>query len=612
MGLSFSCPFTAYTDLEKVSRSIAIGLEDDEVKSLMQSNSFRNQDSETTVIQSMGTENLRIERSVIFEVPLAEETGIDYAKMKEMCTGFPGFDNVMDEFTKTSIFDPGSPEHEAAIKLQKVYKSFRTRRKLADCAVQIEQSLWKLLDFAELKRSSISFFNLDKQETAFSRWSRARTRAAKVGKGLSKNSKAQKLALQHWLEAIDPRHRYGHNLHFYYGKWLLSQSKEPFFYWLDIGEGKEINLVEKCPRSKLQQQCIKYLGPIERKAYEVVMEDGKLLFKQTGEFLDTTGEPKGAKWIFVLSTSKILYVGVKKKGSFQHSSFLAGGATLAAGRIVAEKGTIKAIWPHSGHYRPTQENFQDFISFLQENNVDTTYVKMDSDDDKELFGSHIRTHSSEEDMSEKERPQNINDPSSDNTNVIKQHAGFPSESPMNPKLFHKNLSTLEIPNSSDDTLSSSCSKDFGLETILDGYEAAEDAFDTHKANYVPSAHELSDDEDEPCVLERIKSHKEPNSCFQLGRQLSCKWSTGAGPRIGCLRDYPTELQSQALEEANLSPRSAPSCSLRYTNTVLCTSPLSFENRSLLRRNNRPYRTQSTPLNMGWMNEKQSRNTRLFD
>lgn len=39
---------------------------------------------------------------------------------------------------------------------------------------------WKLLDFAELKRSSISFFNLEKHETAISRWSRARTRAAKV------------------------------------------------------------------------------------------------------------------------------------------------------------------------------------------------------------------------------------------------------------------------------------------------------------------------------------------------------------------------------------------------------------------------------------------------
>lgn len=59
-----------------------------------------------------------------------------------------------------------------------------------------------MLDFAELKRSSISFFDIERTESVFSRWSRARTRAAKVGKGLSKDEKARKLALQHWLEAV--------------------------------------------------------------------------------------------------------------------------------------------------------------------------------------------------------------------------------------------------------------------------------------------------------------------------------------------------------------------------------------------------------------------------
>lgn len=141
-----------------------------------------------------------------------------------------------------------------------------------------------------------------------------------VGKGLSKDDKAQKLALQHWLEAvwlanilfkhspiialhtsnsnsivfhgqIDPRHRYGHNLHYYYKSWLHCDSQQPFFYWysscwtlyiiyeldqpkqahdywnsvcdrLDVGEGKEINLEDHCPRWKLQQQCIRYLGPV--------------------------------------------------------------------------------------------------------------------------------------------------------------------------------------------------------------------------------------------------------------------------------------------------------------------------------------------------------------
>ena len=76
-------------------------------------------------------------------------------------------------------------------------------------------------------------------------------------------------------------------------------------------------------------------------AYEVVVEDGKFYYKQSGELLHATGAGGDAKWIFVLSTSKILYVGKKKKGTFQHSSFLAGGATSAAGRLVIENGILK-------------------------------------------------------------------------------------------------------------------------------------------------------------------------------------------------------------------------------------------------------------------------------
>ena len=99
-----------------------------------------------------------------------------------------------------------------------------------------------------------------------------------------------------------------------------------------------------------------------------------------------------------------LYKLQKKKGKFQHSSFLAGGATSAARKLVAQNGTLKvcnsylqtaltpvlsgnmltqpelycwqAIWPHSGHYRPTEENFQEFKSFLNDNLVDLTDVKV--------------------------------------------------------------------------------------------------------------------------------------------------------------------------------------------------------------------------------------------
>lgn len=36
----------------------------------------------------------------------------------------------------------------------------------------------------------------------------------------------------------------------------------------------------------------------------------------------------------------------------------------------------QAVWPHSGHYRPTEENFLEFMAFLKEKNVDLTDVKV--------------------------------------------------------------------------------------------------------------------------------------------------------------------------------------------------------------------------------------------
>lgn len=58
------------------------------------------------------------------------------------------------------------------------------------------------------------------------------------------------------------------------------------------------------------------------------------------------------------------------------------------------------------------------------------------------------------------------------------------------------------------------------------------------------------------ILQRIKSKKEVKS-YQLGHQPSLTWSTGAGPRIACVADYPQNLRVQALQYVDLSPRASP-------------------------------------------------------
>lgn len=95
------------------------------------------------------------------------------------------------------------------------------------------------------------------------------------------------LDLQYFLEMVDVKHRHGSNLRAYHMQWKNSPSSENFFYWLDYGAGKEIDLPQ-CPREKLEKQQVRYLSPEERLNYLVKVDNAGLFrWAKNNELVDT-------------------------------------------------------------------------------------------------------------------------------------------------------------------------------------------------------------------------------------------------------------------------------------------------------------------------------------
>lgn len=221
------------------------------------------------------------------------------------------------------------------------------------------------------------------------------------------------------LEVVDISHRYGSNLQPYHEYWSQCPSTQPFFFWLDHGEGKDLDLPE-VSRKELDSQTLHYCSKQERLQHLVELSPDKLLcFNHNHIPVHTLNEEQEAeieadfdawkaaetkstalargpkpdkehmseaelnehkeakkrrnanKWIYVTSTSKQqIYVAPKVKGEFQHSSFLSGGSVGSAGAIMVNNGKIIKLAPMSGHYQPRIEQFISFLDELTAQGVD--------------------------------------------------------------------------------------------------------------------------------------------------------------------------------------------------------------------------------------------------
>lgn len=203
---------------------------------------------------------------------------------------------------------------------------------------------------------------------------------------------------------------------------------------------------------------------------------------------------------------------------------------------------------------------------------------------------HLRSHSSEEDFNENMNGLEIAEKADLVEIKTETESALVAPSTRQSKIFGRELTNLQIPKrgqvfevlENEKEVAEHSSMSLQIESHTSDQETSQALVsELDHTNFNEEKGNESDIEiiPEESILKRINSHKGMKS-YQLGKQLSCKWTTGAGPRIGCVRDYPCELQLRALEQVNLSPRSGSrtrsSFAVRNTSlnsTVSCVSSL---------------------------------------
>lgn len=156
MGIPFSCPFTDLDDLDKrleayLMRSMSFeSFDGSDIGTALRSVSFNGRDSEPAIMRSFGSGKMILEGSLSLNGRELETTFSFRAPSDTEENAFVRCSSSMSrehgeklptssKMSKMPSLESDNRRFHAALRLQKVYKSFRTRRQLADCAVLVEQ-----------------------------------------------------------------------------------------------------------------------------------------------------------------------------------------------------------------------------------------------------------------------------------------------------------------------------------------------------------------------------------------------------------------------------------------------------------------------------------------
>lgn len=153
-----------------------------------------------------------------------------------------------------------------------------------------------------------------------------------------------------WLEVLDPYHRHGFDLSALYQKWLAAPGRKSFWETIGTPEEDEVSYFRG------------ELGVVRFAGNRVVAGDGELYSTRDGSTVES-----GRGWqIFVVSPDGTLYIHDHAASEFHHTSFLGGGAVMAAGEIVVDQGVIRCLTAKTGHYWTTPPLMLNMVRKLHE------------------------------------------------------------------------------------------------------------------------------------------------------------------------------------------------------------------------------------------------------
>lgn len=197
------------------------------------------------------------------------------------------------------------------------------------------------------------------KEALHNKFKRAVSRATVIGKGATLPG-AKIMHEKYWIEAITFQIEgktvrfYGRKLLPHFLSWKNSKETRDFQTFMQ----EKINHMDEQELHEIKKIRLKLLTSKELKKHEAKFIKGEI---HVGNQRLHDGE-----YIFVTDPrQKHFYVGKKKSGYFQHSSFLKGGAIGSAGLIKISHGKVIGIRNHSGHYRPSKDSLDPALKLLK-------------------------------------------------------------------------------------------------------------------------------------------------------------------------------------------------------------------------------------------------------